>query len=338
MTDTSKFRIMCLEDMPSDAELQRAALQRDGMEVDWLCVNNEADFIRGIAEFGPDVILSDYNLPSYDGTSAVEYIQSHHPQIPVIIVTGALGEIKAVQLMKKGAVDYILKDRLARLPEAVRHAVSNARLSAQGKLAEQKIIQRDRQIKNSLIDFVGSLASIVEMRDQYTAGHQRRVADLAVAIAQEMNMSEQQIEGIRLGGMIHDIGKMRVPAEILSKPGRLSDLEYKMIQQHAEAGYDILKGGDFPWPIAQMVYQHHERMDGSGYPRGLKGADILMEARILAVADVVEAIASHRPYRPGLGNDAALAEISRGRGVIYEPAAVDACIKLFRERQYAFST
>jgi putative nucleotidyltransferase with HDIG domain len=172
------------------------------------------------------------------------------------------------------------------------------------------------------------------MRDPYTAGHERRVAELAAAIAREMGLAEPLVEGIRFGSMIHDLGKIKIPAEILVKPSRLTPIEYELIKQHAQAGYDILKGIDFPWPVAQMVLQHHERLDGSGYPNGLKGEAICQEARILSVADTVEAMSSHRPYRPGLGIDKALAEIERGRGALYDPAAVDACLRLHRDKGY----
>ncbi|MDP1997822.1 MAG: HD-GYP domain-containing protein, partial [Gallionella sp.] len=187
-------------------------------------------------------------------------------------------------------------------------------------------------------DTVRAMAAIVDMRDPYTAGHQARVADLATAIAKQIGLPEEQVHGIHLAGTVHDLGKINVPAEILSKPGKITDIEYSLIKIHSQAGYDILKGINFPWPIAQMVLQHHERMDGSGYPQGLKGEAILIEARILAVADVVEAISAHRPYRPGLGIEVALEEITKNRGAFYDPQAVDACLTLFREQHYSFKS
>jgi putative nucleotidyltransferase with HDIG domain len=185
---------------------------------------------------------------------------------------------------------------------------------------------------------VRAIAAIVEMRDPYTAGHQTRVADLAAAIARQMGLPDEQVHAIHLAGAVHDLGKIQIPSEILSKPGKISDIEFSLIKTHAQAGYDILKGIRFPWPIAQMVYQHHERHDGSGYPQGLKGEDILLEARILAVADVVEAMYAHRPYRPGLGLDAALAEITTLRGITFDPKVVDACVTVFREQHYNFKS
>jgi len=337
MNPDHKIRVLSLEDTPSDAELQLDVLRRSGLDLEWRCVDTEPDFHTQVREFQPHVILADYNLPTYNGSEALAHVRAVAPQIPVIIVTGTIGEVKAVQLMKGGAQDYILKDRLARLPEALNHALTAAKLARERRDTELKLLESERRLKDSLVDFVAALASIVEMRDPYTAGHQRRVANLAVSIAEEMELPENVVEGIRLGGMIHDIGKIRVPAEILSKPGRLSPIEYQMIQQHAMAGYEILKNGDFPWPIALMILQHHERLDGSGYPQALHGDQIIIEAKILAVADVVEAIASHRPYRPGLGVAAALEEIDRGRGTVYESTVVDACNKLFKEKSYVIS-
>ncbi len=194
----------------------------------------------------------------------------------------------------------------------------------------------DKRWRASLEATIGAIASTVEMRDPYTAGHQQRVASLAVAMARELHLPEEQIDGLYLAGIVHDVGKIDIPAEILNKPGKLSKLQYQLIQAHAQAGYDIVKGVDFPWPIADMVRQHHERLDGSGYPQGLKAEAILPEAKILAVADVVEAMMSHRPYRASLGIAAALAEIEEGKGRLYDLAAVAACTALFRHNGFSF--
>ncbi len=191
-------------------------------------------------------------------------------------------------------------------------------------------------LRKSLEQSIQVIAATVEARDAYTAGHQRRVAELAVSIGRELGLPENRIHGIHLAAVIHDLGKIHVPAEILSKPGKLSNIEFMLIKEHAQAGYDILKDVDFPWPIADIVRQHHEKLDGSGYPQGLKGAQILLESRIMTVADVVEAMSSHRPYRAALGVEVALKEIERGRGSAYDPAVADACIKLFREGRFAF--
>jgi len=204
------------------------------------------------------------------------------------------------------------------------------------KRAEEKLQRTLEKLREALGGIIQTVASTVEMKDPYTAGHQRRVANLARAIATEMGLSPEQIEGIRMAGGIHDLGKVGVPAEILGRPGQLSDLQFGLIKMHCQIGYDVLKTIEFPWPVAQIVLQHHERLDGSGYPQGLSGEEILLEARILAVADVVEAMASRRPYRPPRGLDKALEEISQNRGVLYDPEAVDACLKLFTEKGFTF--
>lgn len=200
--------------------------------------------------------------------------------------------------------------------------------------AEEEISRTVGKLKRSIDDTIRAMAMIVEERDPYTAGHQERVANLSVTIARELSLSEEQINGIRMAGMIHDTGKMKVPAEILSKPTRLSHFELELIKTHAEVGYKILETIAFPYPVAKIAYQHHERINGSGYPQGLKGDEILIEARILAVADVVEAMASHRPYRPALGIDAALEEIENNKGNLYDNAVADACLRLFREKGF----
>lgn len=202
------------------------------------------------------------------------------------------------------------------------------------KKAEKELKQGLQKLQRTLEGTVLALAIVAEKRDPYTAGHQQRVAELACAIAKEMGLHKDQIDGIRVAGTLHDIGKVSVPAEILSKPSRLTEMEFGMIKNHPQDGFDILKTIEFPWPIAQIALQHHERMDGTGYPAGLSGEDILLEARIISVADVVEAMASHRPYRPSRGIDKALEEISENKGTLYDPAVVDACLKLFNEKRY----
>lgn len=201
---------------------------------------------------------------------------------------------------------------------------------------EKKLEQTSINLRQALDETIKAIAKISEVRDPYTAGHQLRVAQLATAIAQELGLPERTIEGIRVTGYLHDLGKLVVPAEILSKPTKLTQIEFDLIKEHPKTGYDILSGLIFPWPVAKMVLQHHERMDGSGYPQGLKGEEILLEARILAVADVVEAMSSHRPYRPALGVLPALDEICKNRGKLYDPQVVDACLTLFQEKGFKF--
>lgn len=204
---------------------------------------------------------------------------------------------------------------------------------------EESVWERERyakQLQATLEQAIGALAATLEKRDPYTAGHERRVADLAVAIGRHLGLDENRLHGLRLAGYIHDIGKVQIPSELLSKPSQLTPVEFELIKLHAEAGHDILKDIAFPWPIAEMVWQHHECLDGSGYPRGLKGDEVLLESKILAVADIVEAMSSHRPYRPALGTAPALAQIEKIRGSKLDPDAVDACLYLFREDGYQF--
>jgi PAS domain S-box-containing protein/putative nucleotidyltransferase with HDIG domain len=199
----------------------------------------------------------------------------------------------------------------------------------------QRVEENESRIRSGLEATIGAIAAALESRDPYTAGHQKRVAGLAAAVAKEMGLPPAAVEGIHFGALIHDLGKIQIPAEILSKPTRLTKLEFELIKTHPQAGYDIVKGIDFPWPVAAMVHQHHERLDGTGYPQALKAEEICIEARILAVADVVEAMASHRPYRPGLGIEKALKEIEDKRGKWFCPDAVDACLRLFREKGFS---
>jgi putative nucleotidyltransferase with HDIG domain len=210
----------------------------------------------------------------------------------------------------------------------------NVRDVTERKQTDEELKQTLESLRKSVGATIQVMVSAIEMRDPYTAGHQIRTADLARAIATEMGLPKDKIDGIRMVGSIHDIGKLSIPAEILSKPTKLTDTEFNLIKDHSQSGYEMLKNVESPWPLAEIVYQHHERMDGSGYPRNLKGDEIIIEARIMAVADVVEAMASHRPYRPGLGIDEALAEIEKNRGILYDNTVVDACLKLFRERGY----
>ena len=459
----------------------------------------------GVVDFQPDLILADYHLPTLDGWRALALCRERLPTVPFIFVTGAMGEELAVESIKQGATDYILKDRLARLPAAVQRALEERRVIAQRALAQaalgaseehirrlnrtlrtisacnqdlvracseddllqavcrdlvevgqhllvricypdgdraevlrtvaargddaalsaadrdpvqdslaqaamaqgrtltssvpgstapraasadqstgtatsvalpliyeqqvlgvlsvwssaadafdreelrlleelaadlaygivavRTVVERNRymtQVGQAMRGTVTALSRTVEMRDPYTAGHQQRVAALAVAVARAMGAPDRVIEGLYFGGMIHDIGKIAVPAEILNKPTKLTSIEYQLIQQHSQAGYRIVAGIEFPWPLAEMIVQHHERVDGSGYPQGLRGEAMLLESRILAVADVVEAMSSHRPYRAALGMETAIAEIEAGQGSRYDPLVVDACIRVIR--------
>jgi putative nucleotidyltransferase with HDIG domain len=211
-----------------------------------------------------------------------------------------------------------------------------ARDITERKKAEQQIKQGYKKLQRTMEATINTISKIIEARDPYAAGHQLKVSKLANSIAQEMKLPEDKIEGMRIAALVHDIGKINIPAEILSKPSKLNEMEFSLIKNHPKTGYDILKTIDFPWPVARIVLQHHEKIDGSGYPQGQKSNKILLEAKIIGVADVVEAMSSHRPYRPALGIDKALEEISQNRGILYDPEVTDACLKLFKEKGFKF--
>jgi|GEM_PF-636637 len=237
---------------------------------------------------------------------------------------------------QKDFFDNEIQDLIREMVGDISFALNNFEEQRWHTNAEETLIKNQTIIAEMLIDTVAAIATTIEMRDPYTAGHQKRVAALACAIAHEIGIESEKIEGLRLASQIHDLGKIQIPAEILSKPSRLNEVEFLLIKVHPEAGYEIIKDINFPWPVANIIRQHHEKLDGSGYPHGLKGDDILLEARILTVADIVEAMASHRPYRAALGIDAALEEIQKERGIKLDSTVVDACISLFKENRFHF--
>lgn len=201
---------------------------------------------------------------------------------------------------------------------------------------EKELTESLASVRESLNKTVEAIALLGEMRDPYTSGHQQRVAQLACAIAEKLGLPEWQTDGIHVAALLHDIGKIAVPVDILNKVGEISDNEFGIIKTHPTLAYEVLRGIEFPWPVAKAVFQHHERLDGGGYPEGVSGEDLILEARILGVADATEAMASHRPYRPAMGIDKALLQILRGRGTQYDPAVVDACLKLFQDKEFEF--
>jgi len=448
------LNILILEDNPDDAELMVAELEKEGYIINWERVDTKFDYQEKLRK-NFDVILSDYNMPQFTAPQALNILKKKNLKIPFIIVTGTISEEVAVKCIKEGASDYLLKDRIVRLGEAVKKALLEKKLlddklkteqatkenekkfkelfnnMSSGvaiyeakdngrdfiikdfnraaekidKIKKENIIgksvlktfpgvkdfglfkvfqevyktgkpqhhpitfyqdqrivgwrenhiyklpsgeivavyddiserkQAEERLKKTMDATIQTMSKIIEVKDPYTAGHQQRVSQLTTAIAKELNLSQDKIEGIRVASLIHDIGKISVPTEILSKSIALSDIEFSLIKEHSQVGYDILKSIDFSHPVAQIVLQHHERINGTGYPNNLKGDEILLEARILGVADVVEAMSSHRPYRPSLGIDAALEEISKNRGILYDPEVVDVCLRLFKEKGFKF--
>ena len=310
------------------------------LEVSFL-VQDDALIAKLMQEKRPLVLADAQADQRFLARGGTEYVRSWIG-IPLIAKGTAVGFL-TVDHREPGVYDEESAEMAQAFASQVAVAVENARLyeEAQRELAERKRAQEELQrttetLRKTLGATIQAMAFTVETRDAYTAGHQRRVADLARAIATEMGLSKERIEGIRTAAVIHDLGKITVPTDILNKPTKLSEHEFGIIQDHPQTGYEILKEIDFPWPVAEIVFQHHERLDGSGYPQGLSGEEIILEARILAVADVVEAMASHRPYRPARGLDEALAEISQNRGILYDAKAVDACLKLFTAKGFEF--
>lgn len=329
-----ELKILIVEDVATDAELMENQLRKEKIAFTSKRVSTKDSFLKELKDFSPDLILSDYKLPQFDGITALRLTKELAPTTSFILVTGALDEETAVDCIKAGATDYVIKKHLVRLGPAVREALELNQERKKKEEAEQEARESLAKLRRVMGEIIQAMALTVEAKDPYTAGHQQRVSDLARSIATEMGIKEDQIEGVRMAGALHDIGKISIPGEILNKPGLLNDLEYRMIKFHVQIGYDILKDLEFPWPIAKIILQHHERIDGSGYPNGLNGDEILLEAKILGVADVIEAMNSHRPYRRALGINKALEEISKNKGILYDPEAVDACLILFLEQGY----
>ncbi|GAB6042440.1 HD domain-containing phosphohydrolase [Endothiovibrio diazotrophicus] len=309
----------------------------------------------------PALVLLDLRMPDMDGLEVLEELTNEAADTPVIIVSGAGLISDAIEALRLGAWDFITKPigEMAILEHAVRRALERSLLMRENRRYREHLeeqielrtgqLQRElaerRRVQEALRESLGNVERVVEgtidalslmgeMRDPYTAGHQRRVARLAAAIARRLGLDEERVAAVHTAGLLHDIGKISVPIEILTKPGDISDLEYRLIQRHPQVGYDILESIDFAQPIAEFVYQHHERLDGTGYPNRLKGEGIRLEARILAVADVVEAMSSHRPYRAGLGVEESLREIERYADSRFDPAVVAVCLRLFRQEGF----
>nr|WP_319395494.1 HD domain-containing phosphohydrolase [uncultured Desulfobacter sp.] len=319
-TETSsgeRIRVLVVDDEKSILKLAQRLVLQEGY--DCLVASNGLEAIAVMDETVVDVVITDIAMPKMGGIELTKQIKENY-SADVIMMTGYFKDLSYENAVTQGATDFIqkpfsTKEFQIRLKRVIKERKTNQEL--------KESLTRMNDIVDGVIN---SLSSTVDARDPYTAGHQKRVAQLAVSIANAMALSQTEIASIRMGGILHDLGKIAIPAEILSKPSTLSDIEFSLIKTHPQVGYDILKNINFPTPVAKIVHQHHERLNGSGYPLGLSGEDILLEARILTVADVVEAMSSHRPYRPGLGIDKALAEIQKNKGKFYDPDVVDACL------------
>ncbi len=346
--DSGKGNILIVDDEKTVRDMLGRLLEING----YLCgmASDAREARSSVNEQDFELVLCDVNMPGESGMDLIKYLSKSHPGTAVIMVTGEDDKELAEAALDMGAYGYVIKpfkanELMINISNALRRRKLEISNRAQMENLEGIIDERTAELQNTLEKLrrstegiIRAMSSTVETRDPYTAGHQQRVAELAQAIAVEMALPEEQIQGIRMAGLIHDLGKIAVPAEILTKPGKLSDIEFALIKLHPQAGYDILKEIEFPWPIARIIIEHHERINGSGYPRGLSGEEMLLESRILAVADVVEAMASHRPYRAALGLDVALEEISKNKGLLYDAEVTDACIKIIREGRFRFNT
>ncbi|MEW6079984.1 MAG: HD domain-containing phosphohydrolase [Thermodesulfobacteriota bacterium] len=298
-----------------------------------------------------DLALCDIGLPGESGISFIHWLTRVYPETMVIMVTGCDDMSVAEQTLNHGAYSYVVKPFSGRtllinivgaLNERQRHLKCRQQtnqLQEEVSLQAMELAETNARLKRTMNGVIKAMAAALESRDPYTVGHQQRVAELSIAIGKRLCLDENRLEALYIAAMVHDIGKISIPAQILSKPGKLSPIEFGLIQTHAETGFRIMKEIDFPWPVADIVHQHHERIDGSGYPQGLKESELMLESKILTVADVVEAMASHRPYRPALGIQLALAEITANRNRYYAADVVHACLEVFAnnsEHQFAF--
>ena len=332
--EQQKAAVMVIDDDDSVLKTTTLILEEEGYQIDAFSTGKEA-----IDIFNKDIhaVVLDINMPDMTGLQVFKEIKSINPYVPIIFHTGTAAmrderrdlrrQFRPHAYVQKGDPEQLM-DTVVSAVESYRIIVRNVKLS---ESLYKELKKSTDKIKTNIEGTIHAMAMTVEMRDPYTAGHQRQVADLASAIAVKMGIPREQRDSIHLAGTIHDIGKMQVPTEILSKCGKLTALEFDMVKTHSQAGYDILKTIEFQWPIAEFVLQHHERMDGSGYPSGLKSESILIEARILSVADVVDAIVPHRPYRSALGIEKAQEEIFDNRGIVYDSDVVDACLSIISE-------
>lgn len=350
--DRRKEPILIIDDDQSLLDVMSTMLSVIGFDT-IVTANNGTEGVIAFKKYSPLIVLLDIGLPDAMGIDLVDKIKKLYPPSQIIIMTGLSCNQFVVDALRKGACDFIDKPiTLDMLKHSVAQCLEKHDLVKQNNMyqsqleelveertSELEVINNELESANKnlgevLYKTVDALSKTMEIRDPYTAGHQKRVTALAIKIAEYYGCSEYQIENIRLAATLHDIGKFYVPQELLVKPTRLDDTEFKLIKKHAIEGYNIVNDVPFDAPIATMILHHHERMDGSGYPDGLKGDEICIESRIIGVADVAEAMSSHRPYRAALGIDKALEELKKGAGTIYDKKVVAACTAVFEACNY----
>ena len=325
ISDTAdRVTILVVDDEAGVRRLVSRIIERNG----YTCFQAGCgkDALAVLEKESVDAVITDIAMPGMDGIELTETIKRRY-DADVIMMTGYFKDLKYGDAIAKGASDFLQKPF-----EHGEFAIRLKRVLKERQMT--KALNKNLEKMTVILDgVINALSYTVEARDPYTAGHQKRVTAIAAAIAKELQLSPDQVRAIEMAGMIHDLGKIAIPAEILSKPGRISETEFNLLKIHPQVGYDILKDIRFSMPIADIVLQHHERINGQGYPRSLEGSEILLEARIIAVADVVEAMSSHRPYRPALGLDKALDEIKKNKGTLYDPDVVDACCRIMEDGQ-----
>lgn len=324
------------KDLNVETGLERQIKSRAELSNAWETLREEGKK-AGTTEAVYKVSIDQKNSIWLKDQTTIEIYEQDNICLSLGLLTVVSKEMEAEDQLQKhhDLLETIVQQRTAELTKL------NSKLQQEieeRKRTQEKLSASYLQLQKGLDEIVNAMSLTLEERDPYTAGHQRRTTDLCLAIAKEMGLPAHETKGLQMAGLIHDMGKVSVPGEILSKPGKLNDAELQLIRRHPQVAYDILNQIDFPWPVDQIVLQHHEKVNGSGYPQGLTGENIRLEAKILCVADVVETMETHRPYRPSLGRTAALEEIRKNRGILYDPEVVDSCLKLFEKKDFQYST
>ncbi len=334
VNNPDQFHIMVVDDNDTIRDTVRQTVEIDG----YLCSTaaSGVDALKILENENVDVIITDIRMPGLSGIEITKKVKKVY-DTDVIVMTGFAEDFTYEKIIEIGASDFFQKPVSAReIMLRLKRVLKERVLFKERKQADEALKISFNKLKRAHEQTVAALVSMNEIRDPYTSGHQLRVSRLSCQIAEHMGLSADMIDGIRIAGLLHDIGKISVPVEILIKPGKITKEEFNIIKKHPRIGYNILKEIEFPWPVAKIVFQHHERVDGSGYPLELQGEEILLEAKIIAVADIVEAMSSHRPYRPAFGLDKALDEINQQREIIFDPMVVDACLGLASSADFKF--
>lgn len=347
------LRVLMIDDSEDDVQLTVCELRRGKYDPFYERIENADAMKKALLDKEWDIILCDYNMPNFSAVSAITLLKKEDIDIPIIIISATASEEEIIECIRLGARDYFMKGKLSLLCPAIARELVNAeirrkkeQIQSQSEVAiikalSQNIIERKQEkaqfqhtlenLRKVIDTSMQILVSVVETRDPLKHGHHLRASHLARAIANDLGLEQNQKDAIRMAGAMYDIGILSVPPDILSKFSKLTDTEVSLIRDHPRKGFEMLKDIESPWPLAEIVYQHHERMNGSGYPRHLSGNAILMESRVLAVSDVIDSMLSLRPYRPAFNLEAALEEIENNKGILYDDTVVDACLKLFRE-------